>query len=114
MKTQSHVAWVMVRAIGLICMLYAVTRFIAVAAHGYTAYTLRQHSAIVVRSDLPIPEAQRDTPQNRHLMTMQNQSMYAAGLQGFLMIVSLSAGMYCFKRGEALHRLLLPPFDYDD
>ncbi len=109
MKTGSQLAWVMVRAIGLVILLYSVRCLIAAAGSGYTAIILRNHTAIVIRSDVPIPEHQKDTPQNRQLVRAQGQAQAAATLNGILFLVSLAAGVYCLKGGRAWHRILMPP-----
>jgi hypothetical protein len=63
----------MVRAVGLVILLYSATRLIATAGSAYLAFTLRGHTAIVIRSDAPIPEHQKETPQNRQLVRAQGQ-----------------------------------------
>jgi hypothetical protein len=109
MKTGSQVAWVMVRMIGLILFLFSLTRLIAAGSSGYVAFTLRDHSAIVIRSDMPIPENQQDTPANRQLLKAHGQAKAAATLQGILFALSLAGGLYCLKGGRALQNLLMPP-----
>lgn len=109
MRTESQLAWVMVRAIGLVILLYSATRMLATAGSAYMAFTLRDHKAIVIRSDAPIPDHQQDTPQNRQLVRAHGQAQAAATLNGILFLVSLTAGMYCIKGGKALQRLLMPP-----
>ena len=79
MKTESQLAWVMVRAIGLVILLYSATRLIATAGNAYMAFTLRDHTAIVIRSDAPIPDHQQATPQNRQLVRSHGQAR-AAGI----------------------------------
>lgn len=109
MKTGSQLAWVMVRAIGLVILLYSATGLIAAAGSAYMAFTLRSHTAILIRSDAPIPDHQKDTPQNRQLVRAQGQAQAAATLNGILFLVSLAAGMYCLKGGRALQKVLMPP-----
>jgi hypothetical protein len=109
MTIGSHLAWVMVRVIGLVILLYSATRLIAVVGSVYQAFTLRDHTAIVIRSDAPIPDHQKDTPQNRQLVRAHGQAQAAATLNGVLLLVSLAGGLYCLRGGKALHKLLLPP-----
>ena len=109
MKTESQLAWVIVRAIGLIALLYSATQFIATASSVYMAFTLRHHTAIVIRSDAPTPEHLKDTPQNRQLVRAHGQARAAAKVNGLLFLASLAGGLYCFKGGKALHKVLMPP-----
>ena len=111
MKTGSQLAWVMVRAIGLIILLYSARCLIATAGSGYTAITLRNHTAITIRSTAPISDHRKDTPENRQLVRAQGHAQAAATLNGILFLASLAAGLYCLKGGNALHKVLMPPED---
>jgi len=99
----------MVRAIGLLLVVYSFVPLIAVVGNGYMAYTLRDHTAIVIRSDVAIPDHQKDTHQNRQLQKAQSQAQAAATLNSILFLLSLSAGVYCLKGGKALQKMLMPP-----
>lgn len=99
----------MVRAIGLLLVVYSFVPLIAALGSGYMAYTLRDHTAIVIRSDVVIPDHQKDTPQNRQLQKAQGQAQAAATLNSIFFLLSLSAGVYCLKGGKALQKLLMPP-----
>jgi len=99
----------MVRTIGLLLVLYSLTRLIAGVSSGYLAFTLRDYTAIVIRSDTLIPEHQRDTPQNRQLVTAHGQAQAAATLHSILFLMSLVGGLYCLKGGKALQKVLMPP-----
>jgi hypothetical protein len=111
MKAESQIAWVMVRAIGLLILLYSVTCFIAAASSAHMAFSLRDHRAIVIRSDAPIPDHQKDTPQNRQLIWAQGQAQAAATLNGVLFLISITAALYCLRGGKAVHNILMPPKD---
>jgi len=109
MNIGKQVSWVMVRAIGLFLVVYSLTHLVTALGSGYVAYTLRDHAAIVIRSDAPIPSHQKDTPQNRQLQKAQGQAQAAATLNFVLFLLFASAGVYCLKGGKALQKLLMPP-----
>jgi len=109
MKAGSQFAWVMVRTIGLILVLFAFTRLVAAVSNGYMAYTLRSYTSICIRSDAPIPENKRDTQENRALVRAQGQAQVAATFHGIVFLVSLMSGLYCIRNGKVLHRMLMPP-----
>ncbi len=58
-------SWVMVRAIGVLLVVYSFVPLIGALGGGYVAYTLRDHAAIVIQSNGTIPDCQKDTPKNR-------------------------------------------------
>lgn len=109
MNVGKQVSWVMVRAIGLLLVVYSFVPLIAAVGSGYMAYTLRHHTAIVIRSDTPIPDRQKDTPQNRQLQKAQGQAQASATVNSVLFLLALSAGVYCLKGGKALQKMLMPP-----
>jgi len=109
MNTGSQLAWVMVRMVGCLLLLYSAGCLIAAGGSAYMAFILRENTTIAIQSDAPIPEHQRDTPQNRQLVRAQGQAQAAAILNGLLFLVSLAGGLYCLKKGRLLHRILLPP-----
>ncbi len=99
----------MVRAIGLLLVVYSFVPLIAAVGSEYMAYTLRHYTAIVIRSDTPIPDHQKDTPQNRQLQKAQGQAHASATVNLVLFLLALSAGVYCLKGGKALQKMLMPP-----
>jgi len=114
MTTATQLSWVIVRAIGLALAIYSLSPFIASIGSGYLAYTLREHSVVVIKSDVPIPESQRDTPLNRELQRSYGRARASAKINAMLFALSLSAGIYCLKRGKTLQKMLMPPTETDD
>jgi hypothetical protein len=114
MPIAKQLAWVIVRAISLALVIYSFSPLIACLGSGYVAYTLREHSVIVIKSDVPISESRRDTPLNRELQRNHERARTSAKLNALVFVLSLSAGAYCLKDGKALQKLLMPPIEPEE
>ena len=114
MTTAKQLSWVIVRAIGLVLVIYSLAPLLASLGNGYVAYTLREHYAIVIKSDVSIPESQRDTPFNRELQRSYERARTSAKLNALIFVLTLSAGIYCLKGGKTLQKLLVPPVEAEE
>ena len=114
MTTATQLSWVIVRAIGVALVIYSLSPLIAALGNGYLAHTLREHSVIVIKSDVPIPESQRDTPLNRELQRNYERARTSSKLNAVLFVLSLTAGIYCLIKGKTLQRLLMPPVEKEE
>lgn len=109
MDVTKQVSWVMVRTIGFLLLAYSLIPLIAIVGNGYMAYTLRDNAIIISQSNEPIPEYQKNTPLNRQLQKIHSQAVAGIILNSFIFVMTLSMGIYCFKRGELLQKILMPP-----
>lgn len=109
MNIGTQLSWVMVRTIGLVLVIYSIFPLVTAITSVSIAYSLRDHSGIVVQSTDPIPEHQQDTPENRQLQQAYTQTKVAASFYSIVFMATLSAGLYCLKGGKAVQKILMPP-----
>ncbi|MFC1462904.1 hypothetical protein ACFLQU_04780 [Verrucomicrobiota bacterium] len=108
MKQTQQTAWIMVRTVGVIAILFALTRVWPAVISATTAHRYHRLASDIARSPTPTAAHEQTSPAVEQLVFAFRASRTHSVHQIATFVLALSLGVYCLKRGQVLHRLLMP------
>jgi len=107
MNHSQQTTWIMVRSIGVIVLLFALTRVWPAVASARAARRFHTIASTAARSPTPAAPHEQTSPAVTQLVHAFHTSRAYAVYQIVMFLLALCLGLYCLRRGHALHRILM-------